>query len=381
MAVNRMFGRSQRRRLAAAMAADAELPVAPADEPRTTAEPTAGRGDLLPSAQRQLAALVPTRGLSLTGCFVAGALLIGLAVGCDAAWVFANHELLPASDRFTASLQHVRTGLSLQGQGTLAGWLTQVFLLLAAALALVVRSVQRHRRDEFSGRFRAWGWLALIWLVAAAATAMPLGPAVAATLVAVTETPFGPHGLGWWLGCGTAGLLVTVPWAVLRMRERLPTAATLSLGLLAWAAAVGSLWFSAADPRLPLLATATWLLGSGLVLLAMMLAVRSSLREIDGLCPQPRVREPGKRTKKRSVRPAAAPVQPAGGTASASPAEQPDFTPALEPEAGATADSSDEFAADDRDKADEADESEPQRRLSKAERRRLRKLARSGQAA
>lgn len=371
MAGNRMFGRSQRRRLAAALAADDEQPIATAARPDSPAVPTTSRGDLLPAAQRQLAALVPTRALSLTGCCLAIGLLIGLAGGGDTARLIFNHELIPESERFAASLQHVRSGLSLQGRGTLAGWLTQVFLLLAAAAALVVRSVQRHRQDEFSGRFRAWGWLAVIWLVAAAATAMPLGPAVAATLVTLTETPFGPHGLGWWLACGSAGLLVTVPWAVLRMRERLPTAATLSLGLLAWAAGVGSLWFSAADPRLPLLATAAWLVGSGLILLAMLLAVRSSLREIDGLCPQPRLRQPNKRRQKQAAHPAATATLPADD----SPTETPDFTPAGSSPAAFEADTTDATAAD------EADDTEPQRRLSKAERRRLRKLARSGRAA
>ncbi len=372
MAMNRMFGRSQRRRLAAALAADEESPVAATAEPCRETEPAASRGDRLPAAQRQLAALVPTRAMSLIGCLLAISLLVSLAVMTDFSRVILSRELIPESGRFAASLTLVRDSIGLRGQGTLAGWLTQVFLLLAAATALVVRSVQRHRRDEFKGRFRAWGWLAVIWIVAAAATAMPLGPAVAAALVVLTETPFGPQGLGWWLACGIAGLLVTVFWALLRMRERLPTAATLGLGLLAWAAAVGCHWFSAADPRLPLLATASWLAGSGLMLLAMMLAVRSSLREIDGLCPQPRTHQPKRQTKKRPARSAAAPAQPTGKASDDSPAGPPDCT----------------LAADSEDTAEEAcpdesfgDETEPQRRLSKAERRRLRKLARSGRAA
>lgn len=373
MAMNRIFGRSQRRRLAAAMAADEESPLAAVAEHCCENEPAAGRDDRLPAAQRQLAALVPTRGLSLAGCFLAISLLVGLAVGTDFSRVILSHELIPEVGRFAASLTLVRDSVGLRGQATLAGWLTQVFLLLAAAAALVVRSVQRHRRDEFKGRFRAWGWLAVIWIVAAAATAMPLGPAVAAALVVLTETPFGPQGLGWWLACGVAGLLVTVVWALLRMRERLPTGGTLGLGLLAWAAAVGCLWFSAADPRLPLLATASWLVGSGLILMAMMLAVRSSLREIDGLCPQSRTRQPRQRTKKRPTRSAAAPAQPPGETSDDSSAGTSDSIPATEPE-GAVEDAAPDESFDD--------ETAPQRRLSKAERRRLRKqLARSGRAA
>jgi hypothetical protein len=375
MAVNRMFGRSQRRRLAAALSAEGDPPDAAVAGLRDQVESPAIRGDLLPAAQRQLAALVPTRIAPLIGCFVATSLLIGLAVTTDFAREIFGRELIPESDRFTASLLHIRSGLSLQGQATLAGWLTQVFLLLAAATTLVVRSIQRHRRDEFSGRFRAWGWLAFVWLVAAAATATPLGPAVAATFVTLTETPFGPHGLGWWLTVGIVGLVVTVPWTVLRMRERLPTTLTLGLALLFWAAAVGCLWFSAADVRLPLLASAAWLAGSGLILLAMMLAVRSSLREIDGLCVLPQTRQPRKRREKQSPRPAAAPAKRTDEAVDEEPEETPNFTPAVESEA-VTADDSLENHADD-----ECDKNEPQRRLSKAERRRLRKLARSSRAA
>lgn len=376
MAVNRMFGRSQRRRLAAALSAEADLPAASPTEPaRDPLESPTSRGDLLPVAQRQLAALVPTQIASLLGCFLAIVLLIGLAVVTECSREIFNRELIPDSERFATSLQHVRSGLRLQGQGTFAGWLTQVFLLLAAATAVVVRSIQRHRRDEFRGRFRAWGWLAFIWLVAAAGTATPLGPAVAAAFVTLTETPFGPHGLGWWLSVGVASLVITVPWTVLRMRERLPASVTLGLALLSWATAVGCLWFSAADVRLPLLATAAWLAGSGLIWLAMMLAVRSSLREIDGLCLAPQIRQPRKRREKQSRQPAVAPGEQTDESADDATEETPVFTPAEEPTAVA-ADHSLQNPADD-----EVNETEPERRLSKAERRRLRKLARSGRAA
>jgi hypothetical protein len=33
-------------------------------------------------------------------------------------------------------------------------------LAIAATVALVVRAMRRHRRDDYRGRYRAWGWLA-----------------------------------------------------------------------------------------------------------------------------------------------------------------------------------------------------------------------------
>lgn len=374
MALNRMFGGSQRRPLAAVPASGAAAVSAPsaAGEPTGFGEPARSQGDQLPAAQRQLTAVVPTSGLSLAGCGLLISLLVSLAAAPDLARQLLGWEVLPDSELYGRSLQLVRNCLGLRSQATLAGWLTQIFLLFAAATALVVRGVQRHRRDLVRRRFRAWGWLAIGWIAAAGATAMPLGPAVAISLVTLTETPFGPSGLGWWLACGVGGLAVPVLWAVLRMRERLPTAVPLAVGLLAWAGSVGCLWFANSDARLPLLANAGWLAGSGLILLAMMAAVRSSLREIDGLCPpataRPRKRKSPKVRSPKATRPARVAEPPA------EPAEPPTTDPsnAVAVSSSTEADPEAESASDD---------AEPNRRLSKAERRRLRKLARSGRAA
>lgn len=44
--------------------------------------------------------------------------------------------------------------------GSLASWLMSVWFLMAAVLCGLLFSVRRHRRDDFQGRYRVWGWLA-----------------------------------------------------------------------------------------------------------------------------------------------------------------------------------------------------------------------------
>jgi len=376
MAGTRIFGGSQPRwPVAAAIAAapsEAEgsggtvqpAAVTPADDAGSDAGPQTA---LQPQGTAR-----PTSWLALAGSGLGIACSCCVAIAPECSRQLYNHELLPDSGPYAASMQLVRTSLSLHGTATLAGWLSQVFLLLAAAAARRVRSVRRSHPAAVAGRFRAWGWLGVIWVIAAAATAMPLGPAVAAAVLELTATPFGPSGLGWWVVCGVAGLLLTAPWAVLGLREHLATTTTLAVALLLWAGSIGCLWLAQTDPRLPLLANAGWLCGTGLVLLAMLLAVRSSLREIAGLSPPARQR-PQKRGRKREKNPAALGRRAASRPAASSGDPDSPPSPTAEPEAP-PADTATRIH-------DSGDSDGPDRRLSKAERRRLRKLARSGRAA
>ena len=370
--MTRLLGGHQRRRLAAALAAEQGADAAQPTPPTAAAPAT----DQLPAAQQHLAGLVPTSGFALAGVSLLVLLTVGIAIAPAIAREAFGYELLPNHDAYGTSLGHLRRCLGLHEQATLAGWLTQVYLLLAAATALVVRSLHRHRRDQFKNRSRVWGCLATVWIAAALATAVPVGPAVAAALLTLTATPFGPHGLGWWATCGATGLLLTVPLAILRMRERLPTAAPLGMGLVLWAGATACIWQSANDPRLLQAANASWLVGSSLILMAMLVAVRSSLREITGCCRQPTATRTKKKQKTPRLRPAAA--SPAAESVAAEPVAE-----------AAPADTFIDFQevsdepepdVDVEPDAEPADGQSPQR-LSKAERRRLRKLARRGQAA
>lgn len=371
--MTRLFGGHQRRRLAAALSAGQGSDAAQ-QAPSSTSAPVT---EQLPAAQQHIASLVPTSGFALAGVSLLVIFTTGAAIAQDIAREAFGCELLPDNDAYTNSLGYLRSCLGLHGQATLAGWLTQIYLLLAAATALVVRSLHRYRRDQFKNRSRVWGCLAIFWITAAAATAVPVGPAVAAALATLTATPFGPQGLGWWAFCGTSGLLLTAPLAILRMRERLPSAALLAMGFLFWGGSTACVWHAATDPRLLQAANASWLTGSSLIFLAMLVAVRSSLREITGRCRQPKATHKKKKPKvSRKLHttppPVANEVVPNKAVTVATPPEttidfrevsnEPGDDVEVDPDSGLGG-------------------GQPHRRLSKAERRRLRKLSRRGQAA
>lgn len=370
-----IFGSKQRRQPAVAVAADQKKQL----HHQTTGAQPAPRSQMLPDAQQHLAALVPTHGLTLTGVIFLVLLLTGMAVAPAVAREGFGHELLAMNESYATSIGVLRQSLGLHTQATLAGWLTQAFLFLAAASALIVRALQRHRRDGPGGRFRVWGWLAVLWITAAATTAVPLGPAVAAALLTLTATPFGPQGLGWWVTCGSTALLLTAPLAVLRLREKLPTALTLGSGLLLWAGATGCIWHASKDPRLLPLANAAWLAGSGLIFFSMLLAVRGTIREIHGLC-----RPPAAKPKKlKSAKARIAHQNGSAGSSTTDSVTPPTATPAFEDTAidfQEVHELGDESATSFGSEAEDFSDQAP-RRLSKSERRRLRKLSRRGQAA
>ena len=179
----------------------------------------------------------------------------------------------------------------------------------------------------------------------------------------------GPWMVGYlWLFC----ICISVLGTFFRLHERLASLMALTPGLFLWCASTSCVWFSANDPRLLLLANATWLAGSGFILFTMMLAVRSSLREIDGLCKQKKARTP--KSKRRLVNSAA--------VSSSTDDSQPTPTTAIDFEEIPSQASAHQQPVHNDNEIDQGNETaHQQRRLSKAERRRLRKLARNGRAA
>ena len=365
--MTRLFGRSQPQR-----------PIPPISASTSRTEPHEGSGntsstipETLPARYRHLASFVPTRAVSLTLVAVIQLCALSFALAPCLGREFAGYEFVPDGGTYSLSVDILRGGFGLQGQANLAGWITQTFLLLSTGTALILRALQRNRCDTSKPSFRLWGILAIVWMSASLATTLPIGPAVAAALLQITNTPFGPQGLGWWVTFGSFCICISVLGTFFRLHERLASLMALTPGLLLWCASTSCVWFSANDPRLLLLANATWLAGSGFILFTMMLAVRSSLREIDGLCKQKKTRTP--KSKRRLVNSAA--VSPSTDDS------QPTPTTAIDFEEIPSQASAHQQPVHNDNEIDQGNETAKQRRLSKAERRRLRKLARNGRAA
>jgi hypothetical protein len=343
--------------------------------------------EALPEHQPSLATLLPT---SLTGFALTtvGLLtLVAAAVGVGAWEAVAGGPVFGrGATRFAATLALARRCLDVHSFLSLGGWLAQVCLVIATATALIVRLMRRHRRDDYRGRYRAWGWLASLFTLTACAGQVPLGALIASLASETTGITLGPSGMGWWLL--TAGIAYGVVglWAVLPLHERAATGIWLSLCLSAWAAAAACGWIAVSEDvsgRAWHLAVGNvcWMAGAALAAIAMLAAARSVLREVRGLP----IRAVG-----RKALPATAATQVAAKPLASTAASERDD------DAEEVRSSRDDHEDDDshsqfdgqarfvdgEDASDSDDEvGQSGRHLSKAERKRLKKLARMSRAA
>lgn len=352
--------RDQRRRLVVSWNRSTSGPgQTPAAEMRSMAEYSR---EAHPEHQRSPAVLLPT-GLGGMTLAVGAIFIVVAGAVAVAAWEpVLGRPLFAAGGRFAATLRAVKGCFDPRSMQSLAGWLTQMMLVLAAAVALVVRLMRRYRRDDYKGRFRAWGWLAGLFVISSCATVVPIGQVVGAAIVDAAGVPFGPDGLGWWVALAAVAYGAVSLWAVLPLHERGATTFWLVLALSAWGGSAACTWLAAGRDRFVIAAQAAWTIGAALAAIAMLAAARSVIREVRGLCRMPAAnpdRDDASAPADRDAEAEAAeavetPAETAGADEPTDDAEGPDFS---------------------------ADTGYEQRHLSKAERKRLKKLARMNRAA
>ncbi len=357
MSLNGSQRRDQRRRLVVSWKRSASGPgTAAAAEPRSVA---AYGPEAQPEKQQGPATLLPT---GLGGFAIAAIVILVPMAGAltlAAAEPVFGRPVFTAQGRFARSIQAAAACCDARSMQSLAGWLAEVSLGMATTVALIVRLMRRHRRDDYNGRYRAWGWLAGLFTVTAFAGMVPCGRLVGALISDLTGVTLGPGGIGWWIALAVVAYGAVAPWAVLPLHERSATAIWLTLALLAWTGAAAGHWMTGRDTMI-VAAQAAWALGASLAAIAMLAAARSVIREVRGQC-----------------RSAAAPRR---DTAAREPVRQSREEKPAE-EANELAAFPDEMTAADDDTAF-VDGSEPEHRhLSKAERKRLKKLARMNRAA
>ena len=377
--------RDQRRRLVVSWNQSASAPSSSQPETRRLADYSP---DALPEHQPSLATLLPT-GLGGFALAATGLLtLLAAAVGVGLWEAVAGRPIFgQEATRFAATLASVRRCLDVRSLLSLGGWLAQICLAIATATALVVRLMRRHRRDDYRGRYRAWGWLAGLFTLTACAGQVPLGGFFAALVSDATGIAIGPNGMGWWVL--TAGLLYGAVglWAVLPLHERAATGIWLSLCLSAWAAAAACDWIGQTrefqgQEFQAVISNTCWMAGAVLAAIAMLAAARSVLREVRGLPAGEAARKPAnsvdtaQNTRKAAASTAAstAAAEADDEADAAEPRRDQDDAPRRQPHGHTVFDPADASDADD-----EVEQSG--RHLSKAERKRLKKLSRMSRAA
>jgi len=340
---------------------------------------------VLSDRQPRVTDLLPVRPL-----WVAVAMLLGLT-GIAAIEAIHIHAaalpLAPGGEQLAA--------LDASSRGSLAAWYSSLLLAMATAAALVVFAIRVHRVDDYRGSYRIWIWTtaALAWLSLDAATGVhdALGLAVNAAA--------GQHGLGSSLAAGSTAMWLALYGLVLgTLGIRLAIEVWPSLPSFAALLVAALLYLCTALLQLDMLAAATPLgqsvLQSTLTLLAHLalttsigLYARHVYLDATGrlrvhIDPDKKRAAKGKgRAKLKVVKEdRVEDSPPAQKTAAAAPsrsAEPARFgAPASgAPKSGATISKSpSHYDNDDDDEEDASDYGGE--RLSRAERRRLKKLAR-----
>ena len=364
--------RDQRRRLLVSWTREKSSPSSRAAAPATRAMAEYAP-EAHPERQPAIATLLPTGsgGMAIVSAVILVALGSTIAIGVYEPLLDAVGRM--AGGRFAGAVAALRACVDMRSALSLAGWLSQLLLAAAAVVALVVRQMRRHRRDDYRGRYRAWGWLAGLLVTSSCAAHLPLGKLAGIFMAEATGIALGPQGYGWWVTLAALALGAVSLWAVLPLHERRATAVWLAAALGAWGAAAGCAWGGTGSASAAIAIQTAWTLGSGLMAIAMLAAARSVIREVRGEAGQTSKVRRQSAASRAAIRPPAAAV--------AAKAESWNEYEADEQAAAADDGAEDGYTAGDFTDGSDAEDDHGPRHLSKAERKRLKKLARLNRVA
>jgi hypothetical protein len=277
--------------------------------------------------------------------------------------------------------------IDLAGRSNVAAWLSAIVLFMGSAFCVMTYSLRRHRIDDYRGRYRVWLSGALACLMLSANSVIGLHQALADSLTQVTGWSTLQGGAIWWAVAGLplAWIFVRV---LLDVREcRIAATTLLGAGVCYAVSALSYFGFGpAVEPQVrPILIAAPLLLGHWLAFTAIVANARFVVLDAQGLVKAHR-RNQAK--PKRAARPAARSAatnaaQPMAVSNTASPTVP--ISRATIQTAKTPADSSrwvdgSRFEREAYDDEDD-DSSDGDRKLSKSERKRLRKIKAQGRAA
>lgn len=273
--------------------------------------------------------------------------------------------------------------LSLIGIGGFASWVSAVVLLMTSALCLMTYSLRRHRIDDFRGRYRVWRAATFACLMMSAVSVTGLHHIIATAMTQLTGWSALRDGAVWWLI--VPGLPMT--WIGLRalfdVRE-----CRLAATLLTFAAAT---YFTSAVTYLgfvpvasveiqSLIVGAALLMGHFFLLAGAIAYARFVILDAQSLIP--RVQKP----LKHSVRGEADKATSAARLGTTTKTDAAAATPKYAPVAAKSPAETNQWVDGSRPERehygdDDDEDGDGTRKLSKADRKRLRKLKTDGRAA
>lgn len=198
---------------------------------------------------------------------------------------------------------------SLQGVGTFASWFTTVLLGSAAVVCLQVYYLRKHRCDDYRGSYRLWFWASIAFLVGSVSGTVGLGQIIENLLAAtVGDLPsIGPVSI-----IVVAACMVLAAMVLLGVWETRASRGTTALIVVAWLAgscsilsAVPQVQDRIAQANLTLVAANAWPLFANSAFLAVLTYARHVYLAANGMLPvREVVAKPAKSVaKKKAVKP------------------------------------------------------------------------------
>lgn len=122
-----------------------------------------------------------------------------LATGLGAVAGLAAADRRPASIRNSLGIENLSAIEWTTAPSSLGAWFSNLSLIVASLLCLLVYGLRRHRLDDYRGKYRRW----LAASIACGAASMLLSTGLHRTFAEVLTTRTGlaalPHGAIWWL--------------------------------------------------------------------------------------------------------------------------------------------------------------------------------------
>lgn len=142
--------------------------------------------------------LIPTRIVSYVLLVVVG---VAAIAGLEALYYWMPQVAGLTTDGRVAAFD-------LDGEGSLAVWCSSGLLILASLFSVVIYSIRKHKADDYNARYRVWLWAAACWLVMSIDETASLHEGFKEMMVYFTGTRLVGDGSLWWV---MAYLLVLVP--------------------------------------------------------------------------------------------------------------------------------------------------------------------------
>jgi len=264
--------------------ASAVAPAAPSARTRRTAVHSRPYGEsALIDKQPRVTDLIPQRYGIIVLMFLAG---LTAVTGLEALYVW-----MPDLARF--SIDGTVAAFDLDAEGSLASWFASTTLSLAALVSVLIFSIRRHKADDYHGRYRIWLWAAACWLAMSVDEGSSLHEGFKELMIHVTGQHGFGDGSVWWIGAYLLVLGVVGVRLLLEMRECRFSTSLLLLAAACYVAAVAAElgWLvPQGGPRAVMIEEGCELTGNWFLLLAMTLHARYVLLSAQGALPPKRER-------------------------------------------------------------------------------------------